>query len=423
MSNNKKYDVFISYSRIDSSVAREICREFEKVNITFFIDYNGILSGQDFINVIIKAINESSVFLFLASTNSYASQITIDEVFEALEGVAKGSNHIVTYIIDGSELPKELKFRLRRYNWSNKDEHPIQPKLIDDILKLLGRERPDVSDSESIMEKAEELSALGRSQYEKQQYDDAINNFMNAIKTGAAYHDRAVDCNTVGHMYQYGIGIDKDEIEAVSWYRRAAELGSGEAQYNLGFMYYYGKGVKQDFGVAFQWLSLSAEQGNKNAMLDIAYMYRYGKGVSIDNIEAIKWYRRLAELKDPIAQYNLGDMYKKGLGVDRDLQKAAQWYKLASDQGNAEAQCALGYMYGRGEGVDKNVDEEIRLYKLSAEGGFYVAQCNLGYYYETGKNVEKDIDEAIKWYKMAASQGNARAKENLKRLQEEKSRN
>ena len=89
---NKKYDVFISYSRKDSVIAREICREFENENISYFIDYNGILSGQDFINVIIKAINESSIFLFLASNNSYVSQITLDEVFEALDGVAKGDN-------------------------------------------------------------------------------------------------------------------------------------------------------------------------------------------------------------------------------------------------------------------------------------------------------------------------------------------
>lgn len=413
---NKKYDVFISYSRVDSSVAREICSEFENVNISYFIDYNGILSGQDFINVIIKAINESSIFLFLASTNSYASQITIDEVFEALEGVAKGENQIVTYIIDGSELPRELKFRLRRYNWRNRNEHPIQTILIDDILKLLGRERPDLLDSESMRVNAEGLSALGRSQYEKHLYGEALDNFKNAIKTGAAYSDRLIDCNTVGHMYQYGEGIEKDEIEAVSWYRRAAELGYAEAQYNLGFMYYYGKGVKQDLGVALKWFSLSAEQGNKEAMLDIAYMYKLGKGVSVDNVEAFKWYRRLAELDDPVAQYNLGNMYKNGVGVDCNLQEAARWFKMSSDHGHPEAQCALGYLYGRGEGVEKNVEEEIRLYKLSAEAGFYVAQCNLGYYYEIGKNVEKDIDEAIKWYKMAAEQGNARAKENLNKL-------
>lgn len=413
---NKKYDVFISYSRKDSVIAREICREFENENISYFIDYNGILSGQDFINVIIKAINESSIFLFLASNNSYVSQITLDEVFEALDGVAKGDNQIVTYIIDESELPKELKFRLRRYNWRNRKDHPIQSILIDDILKLLGRKRLGEPESMSIKANAKKLSTLGKQQYEKGDFGDALCNLENAIKTGAIYDERLADCNLLGHMYQYGEGTPTNEAEASTWYRRAAEQGFPEAQYNLGFMYFYGKGVKQDMGIALKWYLLSAEQGNEDAILDIAYMYRYGKSVPQDNVEAVKWYRKLADFGNPTAQYNLGDMYKNGIGVDRDLSEAARWFKLASDQGHAEAQCALGYMYGRGEGVEKNNEEEVRLYKLSAEGGFYIAQCNLGYYYESGRYVERDIDEAIKWYKMAAAQGNARAKENLKKI-------
>ena len=82
-----KFDVFISYSRKDKSIADQICGALEQVGISYFIDRKGILSGQDFINIIIKAIKESSIFLFLASEHSYASQITLDEVFEALDGV------------------------------------------------------------------------------------------------------------------------------------------------------------------------------------------------------------------------------------------------------------------------------------------------------------------------------------------------
>jgi len=37
----------------------------------------------------------------------------------------------------------------------------------------------------------------------------------------------------LGLCYDYGIGVDKDEIEAVKWYRKAAEQGYSNAQYNL----------------------------------------------------------------------------------------------------------------------------------------------------------------------------------------------
>jgi TPR repeat protein len=36
----------------------------------------------------------------------------------------------------------------------------------------------------------------------------------------------------------------------VSWYRKAAEQGLSEAQYNLGVMYANGEGVAQDYAAA-----------------------------------------------------------------------------------------------------------------------------------------------------------------------------
>lgn len=152
-----EHDVFISYSRKDKTIANQICEAFDKAGISYFIDRDGILSGQDFVNTIVKAIRESSIFLFLASKNSYASQITIDEVFEALDGVAKGDHQIITYIIDGSELPDELRFRLRRYNWRTKEEHPIESILVADIKKLLVKEYSADNSTEDVFTKDNDI--------------------------------------------------------------------------------------------------------------------------------------------------------------------------------------------------------------------------------------------------------------------------
>ena len=40
--------------------------------------------------------------------------------------------------------------------------------------------------------------------------------------------------NNLGLMYFNGRGVAQDEAEAVAWYRRAAEQGFANAQYNLG---------------------------------------------------------------------------------------------------------------------------------------------------------------------------------------------
>jgi len=44
-------------------------------------------------------------------------------------------------------------------------------------------------------------------------------------------------------------GVAKDEVEAVKWYRKAAEQNYAKAQYDLGFCYYNGEGVDAGAGV------------------------------------------------------------------------------------------------------------------------------------------------------------------------------
>ncbi len=75
-----KYDVFISYSRRDTAVADKICAAFDSAGISYFIDRQGIAGGVEFPVVLADAIAESSLFLFLASKNSYDSKFTNIEI-------------------------------------------------------------------------------------------------------------------------------------------------------------------------------------------------------------------------------------------------------------------------------------------------------------------------------------------------------
>ena len=47
--------------------------------------------------------------------------------------------------------------------------------------------------------------------------------------------------------------------EAVKWYRKAAEQGMAEAQYNLGVCYEYGEGVTKDADEAVTWYKKAAD--------------------------------------------------------------------------------------------------------------------------------------------------------------------
>ena len=66
-------------------------------------------------------------------------------------------------------------------------------------------------------------------------------------------------------MYDKGEGVPKDDKEAVTWYRRAAEQGDAFAQNNLGFMYEYGEGVLQNYVLAHMWFNIASLNGHKKS--------------------------------------------------------------------------------------------------------------------------------------------------------------
>ena len=58
----------------------------------------------------------------------------------------------------------------------------------------------------------------------------------------------------------------KDGAKAVDWYRKAADVGDPNAQFNLGYCYWTGDGVKKDTDEAVKWFRKAAEQGNALAI-------------------------------------------------------------------------------------------------------------------------------------------------------------
>ena len=140
-----KYDVFISYSRKDSAVAERICKAFDEVGITYFIDLQGISGGFEFPTVLAEAIINCKILLYLASENSYESRFTQSEITFAFNEKPKGS--ILPYIIDGSTMPPALRFVFSNINWRRIEEHPIETVLMDDLLHLLNKKREQRGES------------------------------------------------------------------------------------------------------------------------------------------------------------------------------------------------------------------------------------------------------------------------------------
>ena len=66
-------------------------------------------------------------------------------------------------------------------------------------------------------------------------------------------------------MHYKGEGIAKDRVEAVKWFRKAAEQGNADAQFMLGLIYYKGEGVAKDLVEAHAWWEVAEAAGNGDA--------------------------------------------------------------------------------------------------------------------------------------------------------------
>ena len=70
-------------------------------------------------------------------------------------------------------------------------------------------------------------------------------------------------------MYYKGMGVPKDDTEAVKWFSKAAEQGDAEGQRFLATMYYLGSGVSVDYVAAYMWCNLALTQGEEDAKIGI----------------------------------------------------------------------------------------------------------------------------------------------------------
>lgn len=145
----------------------------------------------------------------------------------------------------------------------------------------------------------------------------------------------------LARCYDEAFGVERNEIQAISWHIKAAEQDYPVAQNHLGSCYQNGNGVPQDQSEALQWFFKAAEQGYTVAQSNLGWCYDTGSGVTQNETEAVKWYHKAALQNDETAQFNLGVHYEWGSGVAEDKVEAYKWYSKAAEQGYQKANEAL----------------------------------------------------------------------------------
>ena len=89
--------------------------------------------------------------------------------------------------------------------------------------------------------------------------------FAALLVTGCGEKLSPKELNDLGVKYSYGEGVSEDKKEAVKCYRKAAEQGLVEAQFNIGLMYHKGEGVPEHSVTAYAWWNIAATNGKERA--------------------------------------------------------------------------------------------------------------------------------------------------------------
>ncbi len=180
----------------------------------------------------------------------------------------------------------------------------------------------------------------------------------------------------IGYMYVEGVGVAKNDSQALIWLQKAAKVGQVDAQNNLGYMYALGRGVSRDQKIAITWYLKAAQQGHRQAQKNLSAMSAKPRtsGFKKKTEKSQVSISLRAESGDAVAQYILGAQYFSGYGIEKNPNEAKEWFLKSARQGYATAQYQLGLMYLEGLGLAKNENEGLIWIKRSASRGFKTAR-------------------------------------------------
>lgn len=200
---------------------------------------------------------------------------------------------------------------------------------------------------------------------EQAQYDVA-----EKLLSGLANENVVVAQEKLAGLYKQGFLGQQRKVDAESWYQKAAQAGSQEAQFQLAMEYLTDPKLPQE-----------------------------------KRDRAIRLLEQAATPGKAEAQYQLGLIYLKEKASSDDLNKGIFYYRMAAEQGHVDAQYSLGVRYVLGQGVPKNDYEAHRWFKAAADQGVPKAMHNLALTYLYGLGTDADQREAQKWFRSASRDG------------------
>jgi len=253
----------------------------------------------------------------------------------------------------------------------------------------------------------------------------------------------------LGNLYLDGLLLENSIMEAISWFRKAAVEGSGEAALQLAIIYddlgdrdeslNFLNSISQfsspivllhaaefTLGLEYEHNSIpkameffynAAIQGNLDAQIKYSLSLLDGADVKDAEVaDAVEWLHAAAKLGREDAMFYLAMLCFENIRKDCDILEAYNQMKQSAEQGFLSAQLSLAVLYTQGVDVEKNLTSASHWYLTAAEQGSVDAQYNIAIAYLRGLGVEEDIVKSKFWLAEAKQNGDIAAAELLAEL-------
>lgn len=244
--------------------------------------------------------------------------------------------------------------------------------------------------------------------------DKAFKYYMKAAELDDAYGQYMI-----GKYYStqdYKKKINKKLM--VAWYKKSAEQGYADAQYELGGLYKLGNGVEKDEKKALDLLVKAAKQGQESALFDVGSWYIDADQVYKekhpvpDFLTALKCFIKMNEYRRSETVIEALNNYLELPINDKreDSNKIFEFIKDLADEGHSYAKRLLGDCYFYGFGVEQDYLKAISLYNEASKDFNMQAINGIAYCYFYGLGVKQDYEKAAELLNSVAIYFNCPAK-------------
>jgi len=125
--------------------------------------------------------------------------------------------------------------------------------------------------------------------------------------------------NNIGVLYAAGVLVNRDEVEAARWYKKAAELDAASGEFNYAFALQQGVGAAVNESEAAHWYERAAAHGMAEAANNLGLMYANPSSGPPDLVRARIWLKRAL----PLAEHSLAVTIRDNLQVmEKDMSPA-----------------------------------------------------------------------------------------------------